>query len=72
MQYNKLKLLNMPYTQEELQLINTPLAYNGGVGIPYEEGTAKEVGVIRDKYGREYTYYKDEQGNRRSRRQGSA
>ena len=62
----------MPYTQEKLQLMNTPLAYNGGVGIPYDGGTAKEIGVIRDKYGREYTYYKDEQGNRRSRRQGSA
>lgn len=62
----------MPYPQEELKLINSPLAYNGGVGIPYQGGTAKEIGVIRDKYGREYTYYKDEQGNRRSRRQGSA
>ena len=61
----------MPYTQEELQLMNTPQVYNGGVGIPYQGGTAKEVGVIRDKYGREYVYYKDEQGNRRSRRQGS-
>lgn len=62
----------MPYTQEELQLMNSPLAYNGGIGIPYEEGTAKEVGVTLDPYGREYVYFIDEKGNRKSRRQGSA
>ena len=52
--YYTKNLINM--TPEELEIINSPLAYDGGVGIPYKGGRASEVGVMRDKYGRQHAF----------------